>query len=112
MAELAIGNDLPADSGSPESIIVATSTLKDLNGTEVCEDEMRVTFPSLGRSLELTLIQSEFEIEPIFSGAAWAGSVFWAAAQVLVEKLLLTGEEPVAGRSVLELGCGLGIPGM
>jgi predicted nicotinamide N-methyase len=60
----------------------------------------------------LTLIQKEFEIEPIFSGAAWAGSVLWAAAEALVTTQLLAGATSVAGRRVLELGAGLGIPGM
>jgi predicted nicotinamide N-methyase len=51
-------------------------------------------------------------IQPIFSGAAWAGSVLWAAAEVLVEHMLLSKRTVVEGKSVLELGCGLGIPGM
>lgn len=62
--------------------------------------------------MTLDRLQSEFEIEPIFSGAAWAGSVLWAAAEKLVLHVLLSGVVDIKGKSVLELGCGLGIPGM
>jgi predicted nicotinamide N-methyase len=96
----------------PPKMLATTTTSDDLNGSVLCENEMLVRIPSLGKSLTLGLIQSEWEIEPMFSGAAWAGSVLWAAASVLCEHCLLNGLVPVAGTSVLELGCGLGIPGM
>lgn len=51
-------------------------------------------------------------LQPIFSGAAWAGSVLWAAAEVLVEHMLLNKRTIIEGASILELGCGLGVPGM
>jgi predicted nicotinamide N-methyase len=96
----------------PPKMVVTTTTSDDLNGTVLCEDEMLVRIPSLGKSITLELTQSEYEIEPMFSGASWAGSVLWAAASVLCEHCLLNSSVPVADTSVLELGCGLGIPGM
>lgn len=89
-----------------------TTTLDDKNGSTICENELHVSIPSIKRSLKLSLIQEETEIEPLFSGAAWAGSVLWVAASTLVDHLLLSGTIEIAGTSVLELGCGLGIPGM
>ena len=91
---------------------VSTTVLSDRNGSTVCENELIVGLPSLGnRQMKFALLHNENDIEPIFSGAAWAGSVLWAAAQVLVEELLLNSAVAVRGKSIIELGCGLGIPG-
>ena len=100
-----------SDSNVPR-LLVETSATLDANGRTICEDEMVVCIPSLsGKTLTLALNHEEYDLEPIFSGAAWAGSVLWAAAQVLTEVVLLNDTVPVHDKSVLELGCGLGIPG-
>jgi predicted nicotinamide N-methyase len=91
---------------------VATTTIDDLNGTTVCENAIHIKIPTLDRNLHLSLIQREAAIEPMFSGASWAGSVLWPAAKIMIEEILMTHKVPVQGNSVLELGCGLGIPGM
>lgn len=67
---------------------------------------------TLTHELDLSLIHEETELEPIFSGAGWAGTVFWPAAVVLVEHELLPAAGALGGQAVLELGCGLGVPGM
>ena len=71
---------------------VSTEVVSDQNGVTVCEEEMTVRIPAelLGGNssdhvMKLALLHDERDIEPIFSGAAWAGSVLWAAAQGHIE---------------------------
>ena len=53
------------------------------------------------------------DLEPVFSGAAWAGTVLWRAAAVLVDRAFLGADAvQIKGRTCIELGCGLGVPGM
>jgi len=49
-------------------------------------------------------------IEPLFSGAAWAGTVVWPASVFLANHIALKGS--CKGASVIELGAGVGIPGI
>jgi predicted nicotinamide N-methyase len=59
-------------------------------------------------SFELTLPPDA--IEPLFSGAAWAGTVIWQASLFLAN--YLQSERRCHGRLVLELGAGVGVPGI
>ena len=78
-----------------------------------CEQTLEVTVPlAVERKLRLDLRMSENELEPIFSGAAWAGTVFWRAAIQLCEQQLLRSPHCWRGKHVIELGCGIGVPGM
>jgi len=87
----------------------------DALGQVICQSSIRFqandgtekTFDTLDLSLQLT----PETIEPIFSGAAWAGTVLWRAAVSLIDVALLT-QPFAAGSTVIELGCGLGVPGM
>ena len=111
--------------GPPLSLVSNTCVETDGMDNEVCETEMTVgvPLPAAGRSdargatprqLELDLRLGQDEIEPIFSGAAWAGTVLWRAAVQLCERLLLTRyrAELACGATCIELGCGIGVPGM
>ena len=60
-------------------------------------------------TLETTLPPTA--MEPIFSGSAWAGTTLWTASMVLCD-LLITLRAQVSGARVLELGSGLGLPGL
>jgi hypothetical protein len=42
---------------------VSTTTIDDGNGVTICENAMRVNIPSLDKTLVVTLIQSEWEME-------------------------------------------------
>mmetsp|Transcript_25812 Transcript_25812/g.79413 ORF Transcript_25812/g.79413 Transcript_25812/m.79413 type:complete len:271 (-) Transcript_25812:58-870(-) len=86
----------------------------DALGQVICQSSLR--FVVLAEDQETPLCELALSvqltpdtIEPIFSGAAWAGTVLWRAAVSLVEVLLE--EDPSLG-SVVEVGCGLGAPGM
>merc|ERR1712185_398817 len=75
-----------------------------------CEQTLEVTVPlAVERKLRLDLRMSENELEPIFSGAAWAGTVFWRAAIQLCEQQLLRSPNGWHGKHVIELGCGIGV---
>lgn len=50
-------------------------------------------------------------IEPIFSGAAWAGTIVWPAA-ISLSQYLQRFQEICKEKVVLELGSGLGLPGI
>ena len=72
----------------------------------------RLRISLLGRPLLLSLTFSASRLEPIFSGGAWAGTVFWAAARYLCDYILdpARREDLVQGKTVLELGAGVGVP--
>ena len=78
------------------------------------------------RKVILSTLLEEDDLSPLFDGATWAGTRLWAAAIRGVQ--YLSGQLPVyhcssnentfieinrtTPTSVLELGCGLGVPGM
>ncbi|KAG3249868.1 hypothetical protein PI124_g5480 [Phytophthora idaei] len=69
-----------------------------------------------GKDLNLTLLMQADELAPLFSGAAWAGTLLWGAAVHLARRFLtdyrLQLEDPSNSLRVIELGAGIGVPGM
>jgi len=59
-------------------------------------------------TLDLTLPPTT--IEPLFSGAAWAGTVIWPTSVFLAN--YLRHNETCEGKVVIELGSGVGLPGI
>ena len=75
------------------------------------------------RKLVISTLLEEDDLAPLFDGSRWAGTRLWAAAVRAVqyingrlprtENLLIqTKENDGKAISLLELGCGLGVPGM
>jgi Lysine methyltransferase len=66
------------------------------------------------RGWELSTCLSSDCIAPLFHGTQWAGTRVWRAAVVALEYLLSDEAEFHIGshHTLLELGCGLGVPGM
>ena len=65
------------------------------------------------RTLTLSTLLEPDDLAPLFAGAQWAGTRVWHAAihgMFYMEKEY--GTEMATGASLLELGCGLGVPGM
>nr|CCA27477.1 conserved hypothetical protein [Albugo laibachii Nc14] len=66
--------------------------------------------------LTLSLLLKEEELAPLFSGAAWAGTVVWDAAIYLARYFLhhygAILRDKLRSIRVLELGAGIGVPGM
>lgn len=74
---------------------------------------IRVTWPGV-EPFEISTCLPEDTIAPIFDGTQWAGTCVWRAAVVAL-KYLLSEACPLkvtAETTVIELGCGLGIPGI
>jgi len=71
---------------------------------------LQVTWPSLP-AIRLSTCLPSSELAPMFHGTQWAGTRVWRAAIVALEYLLEQHDFPAKTRLV-ELGCGLGVPGM
>lgn len=87
------------------------------------ETGLTISWPTSPRAkpLHLSTKLQEDCIAPLFDGTQWAGTRVWKAAVVALEYLLekyplRESSEPDAprspNRSLLELGCGLGVPAM
>ncbi|KAJ8598080.1 hypothetical protein CTAYLR_005583 [Chrysophaeum taylorii] len=97
------------DAESSAKVVIEGAESVDAHGQVICQSSLRVRtdgVPPLSLSLRLTPDQ----LEPVFSGAAWAGTVLWRAAVRLVEVALLGRD--FSGATVIELGAGLGVPAM
>ena len=69
-----------------------------------------VTFADGKRApLELATLLTEEELAPIFAGDVWAGTRVWRAAMALIDLVL---ELPALPPTIVELGAGVGVPGM
>jgi hypothetical protein len=90
------------DAESIDDSIIINTTMKVEGGKEICEDTTEVTFA--GRKLVLSLVLTEDEFEPLFSGASWAGTTVWDAAVEMCR--FLKTKVSLQGKPVLELGCG------
>ncbi|CAH0479451.1 unnamed protein product [Peronospora belbahrii] len=70
----------------------------------------------IDKDLHLTLVMQADELAPLFSGAAWAGTFLWDAAVHLARRFLTDYrhhlQDPTNSLRVLELGAGIGVPGM
>jgi hypothetical protein len=77
---------------------------------------VRITWPGISTEIELSACLPESELAPMFDGTQWAGTRVWTASMVGTQYLLaLTAETSLPFHqpmSLLELGCGLGVPGM
>ena len=62
--------------------------------------------------LELSTLLEEGDMAPLFAGAQWAGTRVWHAAIAMVHFLALEYSNKLPTATLLELGCGLGVPGM
>eukprot|EP00934_Nitzschia_sp_Nitz4_P007425 Nitzschia sp. Nitz4//scaffold108_size72880//14748//15632//NITZ4_005808-RA/size72880-processed-gene-0.47-mRNA-1//-1//CDS//3329532648//7415//frame0 len=80
-----------------------------------------ISQPSKHRALHLSTKLEEDAIAPLFDGTQWAGTRVWKAAVVALEYLLEHHDDPsttgsdgtsTTANSLLELGCGLGVPAM
>jgi len=62
-------------------------------------------------ALAFSLKFPQEEIQPLFSGGCWAGTILWTASIFLVD-FLAKEKVRVSGKSVIELGSGIGLPGI
>jgi hypothetical protein len=70
------------------------------------------TLPSSVVVLELSTCLPEEALAPMFHGTQWAGTRVWRAAIVAIQYLEQQQLQLNSETKLLELGCGLGVPGM
>lgn len=104
-----------ADDYSSRLKITSTEST-DALGHVTCQQSLNIQIQSadgtpIGSPLALSLRLTPDKLEPIFSGATWAGTVLWRAATRLVD-VLLDDTSICHEARVIELGSGLGVPGM
>ena len=79
------------------------------------ETGLTINFPNSSRPLHLSTKLEQDEIAPLFNGTQWAGTRIWKAAVLALEYLLEKyphKDDHASTKSMLELGCGLGLPAM
>jgi predicted nicotinamide N-methyase len=114
------GHDYGSDEDELGSLDSNDSTLRSvsfrsLRDTNHLERGISIVWPTdpTGAELELSTLLEPDELAPLFAGAQWAGTRVWHAAirgmRYMEEE---HGDAMAAGASLLELGCGLGVPGM
>lgn len=65
------------------------------------------------KTIRLDQRLAEEDIMPLFDGSGWAGTRVWEAAVILTDEVIdRYGPALAGGCRVVELGCGLGLPGM
>ncbi|KDO28338.1 hypothetical protein SPRG_06577 [Saprolegnia parasitica CBS 223.65] len=79
------------------------------DAVKVCEERIVIDVDE-GHRLDISLLLDEQELAPLFCGAAWAGTLVWEAAELISNYVL--NELDVRTLRVVELGAGLGVPGM
>ena len=75
------------------------------------EESVAFSYPGTNRTITLSTKLSEDDLSPIFDGSSWAGTRVWSAS-IFGLKFLVEYTETIEGKSLCELGNGLGIPGM
>ena len=76
------------------------------------ETGLVISWPPVSpKVIELSTRLSSDAIAPLFDGTQWAGTRVWKAAIVALE-YLIENDDRIKCNSLLELGCGLGVPGM
>jgi predicted nicotinamide N-methyase len=76
------------------------------------EESISFSYPGTHRTLTLSTKLLEEDLAPIFDGSSWAGTRVWSASIFGIKYLLETYPGNVSGKTLCELGAGLGVPGM
>jgi Lysine methyltransferase len=88
-------------------------SIHNRNGLEI---GVRITWPGIQGDIELSTCLPETELAPMFDGTQWAGTRVWTASLVGTQYLLTLVAELATKKqrksALLELGCGLGLPGV
>ena len=100
------------DSNDTTMRTIQFQSLRDDNKLEQGISLVWPTDPE-SRTLTLSTLLEPDDLAPLFAGAQWAGTRVWHAAihgMIYMEKEY--DADLSTGASLLELGCGLGVPGM
>jgi len=114
---------LPSSSSSHPEPVDCEANIKPFTVDSIHDDGssvetsmiLKMSPPYVTSPFQHTLITTleEDAISPLFAGVEWAGTRFWAAAEQTIRVLYERRTELEAGtKRVLELGAGLGVPGI
>ncbi|KAL9184045.1 hypothetical protein ACHAXT_002131 [Thalassiosira profunda] len=126
----AAASDDDADCESVDTVdsIEAYINFESIRNSEQLEEAITFSWPGIYeagsktalRKITISTLLEEDDLAPLFDGSRWAGTRLWGAAVRCIQ--YLTGDLPhmdralelssTDGVSMLELGCGLGVPGM
>jgi predicted nicotinamide N-methyase len=85
---------------------------KSIRTTLGLETGICVRYQQTTRTLHLSTLLQQDDIAPLFAGAQWAGTRVWHAAIAMLQYLVDHHDMILRQGRLLELGCGLGVPGM
>jgi predicted nicotinamide N-methyase len=81
--------------------------------TDGLEESITFTYPETHRTITLSTQLSENDLAPIFDGSSWAGTRLWSASIFGIKYLVdMQYEGGIKGKTLCELGAGLGLPGI
>jgi len=108
----------PDDDESDSDDEYGSEFVESIRSSTGLEIGCRVTWPHANNagaiSLNLSTCLPETAMAPLFDGTQWAGTRVWRAAVVALQYLLQQNVVVLnnSKSTLLELGCGLGVPGM
>lgn len=98
---------------------ISFQSIRSNDGLEVA---ISVQWDGMKAPLHIDTLLEEDDLAPLFAGAQWAGTRVWHAAIAMTDFLVKhhsqalcakeNGDRTITTTRVLELGCGLGVPGM
>lgn len=102
----------PSDSESDEEDDDYPTWIQSIRSKTGLETGIEIDWPSSSSKLSLSTCLEPTDIAPMFDGTQWAGTRVWRASIVATQYLLQQYAEDSQEKTMLELGCGLGVPGM
>jgi predicted nicotinamide N-methyase len=86
-------------------------SIREPNGLETA---ISVKWQGMERAILISTLLEEDDLAPLFAGAQWAGTRVWHAAICMMKYLADNHQDDLKTPNcqLLELGCGLGVPGM
>lgn len=88
------------------------SWIQSIRSKTGLETAIEIDWPDSECKLNLSTCLQPTDIAPMFDGTQWAGTRVWRASIVAAQYLLQEYADLSDSTSMLELGCGLGVPGM
>lgn len=94
-----------------DDLLMSKLNFQSIRNEDQLEVGISVQWPGMAAPLHLSTLLEEDDLAPLFAGAQWAGTRVWHAAIAAIE--YLTQDNTLSSETrFLELGCGLGVPGL
>jgi hypothetical protein len=109
------GEHAEMDEDDKDDPYLSKINFRSIRTTDGLETAIRVQWLDVPETkLRISTLLQQEDIAPLFAGAQWAGTRVWHAAIAMVDYLVREHEAQLqdGDTKLLELGCGLGVPGM